>query len=145
MCHSNFSILLAGWRSCIFYFFTWFLFLSRTFHLSHNFIYKGPATLWRTPYSDHSVRPCVRSKSCPPQIFHIPVGLWSLACRCITMRWCVAYQYCFCMTFDLRLNYWLWRSTCIFVSAPEFYFSHMFMTFGIVCAFPEDDVPHTNK
>ena len=69
--------------------------------------------------------------------FHI--GLWYLGYRCITMRWCVVYQYCLCatLTFDLRLNYWLWR--IIFVSAPEMFyiFSHRVMTFGMYVHFQE--------
>jgi hypothetical protein len=87
-----------------------------------------------------SVRASGPNRVHPRDFLFFHIGLWYLACRCITMRWCVVYQYCLCttLTFDLRLNYLLWRS--IFVSPPPqnfFIFSHRCMTFGMYVHFQE--------
>ena len=79
---------------------------------------------------------CVRPRDF--LFFHIPVGLWYLACRCITMRWCVAYQYCLCMTLTLTSGSIIYYGG-VYSCLPQkfFIFSHRFMTFGMYVHFKE--------
>jgi hypothetical protein len=76
------------------------------------------------------------NRVCPRDFLFFHIGSWHLACRCITMRWCVTYQYCLCttLTSDSIIDY-----GGVYSCPPLkfFIFSHRFMTFGMYVHFKE--------